>query len=143
MIIVSLLLSIVGVGLLCWLLFALAVYALPFFVGMTVGLAAYANGAGAIGAIAIGLISSTTILVVAHLAFAMIRSPIVRSAVALPFTVSAAIAGYHVTLGLAHIGVASPGWSAIFASFGAIAVGATAFLRMAAIADSPVAGRTM
>jgi hypothetical protein len=140
MIIVGFVLSVVGIVLFCWLLFALAVYALPFFVGMTVGLAAYANGAGAI---ALGFISSTTMLVVAQLAFALTKSPIVRGAIALPFTASAAIAGYHATLGVAHIGIVSPIWNATFASFGAIAVGATAFLRMAAIADSPVAGRTM
>ena len=42
----SALLSVVGLGFLCWLLFSLAVYALPFFVAVTVGYYAFENGAG-------------------------------------------------------------------------------------------------
>ena len=38
----------------CWLLFTLAVYALPFFVGLTAGMAAYHSGAGVIGALIVG-----------------------------------------------------------------------------------------
>ena len=38
MIIIGILLNIAGLGIVCWALFALAVYALPFFVGMTAGM---------------------------------------------------------------------------------------------------------
>ena len=38
MVIIGLVLSIFGLGFFCWLLFTLAVYALPFFAGMTIGL---------------------------------------------------------------------------------------------------------
>jgi hypothetical protein len=44
MIIIGIILSFVGLAYLCWLLFALAVYALPFFAGLTAGLAAYHSG---------------------------------------------------------------------------------------------------
>jgi len=54
MIVIGLIVSVFGVGFLCWLLFTLAVYALPFFVGMTTGLAAYHSGAGVIGALVVG-----------------------------------------------------------------------------------------
>jgi len=37
MIIIGILLNIVGLGVLCWALFTLAVLALPFFVGLTAG----------------------------------------------------------------------------------------------------------
>ena len=37
-----------GIGLFCWLIFTLAVYALPFFVGMTVGMMALHSGAGVV-----------------------------------------------------------------------------------------------
>jgi len=141
MIIVGFILSVVGVGFLCWTLFALAVHALPFLVGMTLGLAAYDSGVGAVGATALGFIASATTLVMAQLVLALTNSPIVRGAITLPFTASAAIAGYQATLGLARICLPSPTWSAVLASFGAIAVGGTAFVRMAAIADPPVAGR--
>ena len=38
MIIFGPLLVIVGIGFVCWLLFTLAVFALPFFVGLTIGI---------------------------------------------------------------------------------------------------------
>ena len=38
MIAIGLILSVFGVGFLCWLLFTLAVYALPTFAGITAGL---------------------------------------------------------------------------------------------------------
>jgi hypothetical protein len=46
MIIVGILLNIAGLGMLCWAMFRLAVYALPFFVGVTAGLYALQTGAG-------------------------------------------------------------------------------------------------
>ena len=135
--------GLVGIASLCWLLFTLAVYALPFFLGMFVGLAAYHGGAGAIGAILSGLVGSAITLVDAQLAFAMVKAPILRGAIALPFVASAAITGYRLTLGLAHIGLASHTWSTILAAIGAVSVGGTAFVRMAAMVVPPVAGRAM
>ena len=38
MIVIGILLGVVGIGFLCWLLFSLAVYALPFFAAVSVGL---------------------------------------------------------------------------------------------------------
>ena len=56
----SALLSVVGLGFLCWLLFSLAVYALPFFVAVTVGYYTFESGAGPIGAIAVALFVGAT-----------------------------------------------------------------------------------
>ncbi len=64
----------------------------------------------------------------------MVRSPLIRAAIALLFAVPAAIAGYHATLGLAHIGVPSQGWREAFAMVGAILVGGTAWGRMTLLA---------
>ena len=50
MIIVGIILSVFGIGFFCWLLFTLAVYALPFFAGLSAGLAAFHSGSGVIGA---------------------------------------------------------------------------------------------
>jgi hypothetical protein len=47
-------LSILGLGFFCWLLFTLAIYALPTLAGLTAGLAAFHSGAGAIGALVVG-----------------------------------------------------------------------------------------
>jgi hypothetical protein len=57
MIIIGIILSVFGVGFFCWLLFTLAVYALPFFAGLFVGLAAFHSGAGVIGALIVGVLA--------------------------------------------------------------------------------------
>jgi len=77
----SALLSVVGLGFLCWLLFSLAVYALPFFVAVTVGYYAFENGAGPIGAIAVALFVGAVALILGQVAFATIRSPTIRLAI--------------------------------------------------------------
>src|SRR5262245_54837390 len=106
MIIIGIILTFVTFAYLCWLLFALAVYALPFFAGVTAGLAAYQSGSGPIAAIIVGAIASSITLIVAQIAFTTLRSPLIRAAVALLFAVPAAIAGYHAALGFAHICIA-------------------------------------
>ena len=136
MIIIGIILSVVGVGFLCWLLFTLAVYALPFFAALTTGLAAFHAGSGALGAIFLAMIAGALTLAAGQIAFAMARTPPVRAAIALLFAAPAAVAGYHATYGLAHIGVASEGWSAAFAVLGAILVGGTAWARMTIMASS-------
>ena len=135
MIIIGLILGAFGIGFLCWVLFTLAVYALPFFAGVTVGLAAFHSGAGVIGAIMVGTVAGVLTLGVGQAAFAISRSPFLRAAIALLFAAPAAIAGYHATLGLAQIGVPSAGWRDVFAIIGAILVGGTAWGRMTLLAD--------
>jgi hypothetical protein len=110
MIIIGIVLSVVDLVYLCWLLFALAVYALPFFVGTAVALVAYQNGSGPMAAIVIGAIASNVALVAARVAFTTLRSPFVRAVIASVFAIPAALAGYHAALGLAHIGAATNGW---------------------------------
>ncbi len=105
MFVIGLFLSVVGIGFLCWLLFTLAVYALPFFAGLTGGLAAFHNGSGVIGALVVGVLVGGTTLAIGQLAFMTVRTPLIRAAIALLFAVPAAIAGYHATFGLAQIGV--------------------------------------
>ena len=75
MIIIGLALSLFAVGFLCWLLFTLAVYATPFFVGVTAAFAAFNHGAGVIGALVVGIIASVVTLVASQAAFAVVKSP--------------------------------------------------------------------
>jgi hypothetical protein len=105
MIIIGIVSSIFGIGFLCWLLFTLAIYATPFFVGVTAAFAAFNHGAGVIGALVVGLIASVVTLVASQAAFAVVKSPAVRGAIALLIAAPAAVAGFHATLGLAQIGV--------------------------------------
>jgi hypothetical protein len=133
MIIIGIVLSFVGLGFLCWLLFTLAVYALPVFAAIATSLAAYHSGSGAIGAILVGFIAGAVTVAAGNIAVATACSPLVRAAVALLFAVPAAIAGFYATLGLANIGVPAEGWRQAFALIGAIVVGATAWVRMAVV----------
>ncbi len=127
-------LSVIGLGFLCWLLFSLAVYALPFFVAVTVGYYAFENGAGPIGAIAIALFAGAVALVLGQVAFATIRSPIIRLTIGALYALPAGLAGFHAVKGISETGGAGETWTLIFASIGAIIVGATAWVRIASLA---------
>jgi hypothetical protein len=111
--------------------FTLAVHALPTFVGITTGFAAYYSGSGEIGAILVGLIAGALILAAGQIAIATFRSPLIRIAISLLFAVPAAMAGYHAVLGFARFCVPAEVWQQTFALIGAIAVGGTAWVRVA------------
>jgi hypothetical protein len=44
MLVIGIIFSVFGIGFFCWLLFTLALYALPFFAGLTAGIAAFHSG---------------------------------------------------------------------------------------------------
>jgi hypothetical protein len=135
MIIIGILLNVVGLGAFCWVLFALATHALPFFVGMTVGIYTFQAGAGPFGAIVVGFVTAGFTLVVGQFALSVARSPIVRLVIGLLFAVPAARAGYDVTLALAHLDSSSEWWRESLAMFGAIAVGSIAWARVSMQTD--------
>jgi hypothetical protein len=85
MIIIGIILGFVGLAYLCWLLFTLAVYALPLFAAVAAGLATYHSGSGPIGAIILGAIAGSITLVAGQIAFTTLRSPLTRAAIALLF----------------------------------------------------------
>lgn len=130
MLIVGILLNVVGLGVLCWALFTLAVHALPFFVGLTAGIYSSRIGMGPFGAIVIGFVAGGFALAVGRYAFSIARGPAVRLLIGLLFAVPAACAGYHVALALAHIGIPSEWWREPFAMLGAVAIGSTAWARV-------------
>jgi hypothetical protein len=140
MLVIGIVLSFVGLGFLCWALFALAVYALPFLAGVAAGFAAYHTGAGPIAAMLVGLIAGVVTLAAGQVISAAVHSPLLRFPIALLFAVPAAVAGYHATLGLARIGVPAEGWREALALFGSIIVGGTAWARMTPSAP-PAAGQ--
>jgi hypothetical protein len=69
-------------------------------------------------------------LAIAQIAFAMTQSLILRAVVAALFALPATLAGYHVALAMAQIGVASPVWRDRFACLGAVFIGNTAWTRL-------------
>ncbi|MCK1394345.1 hypothetical protein [Bradyrhizobium sp. 1] len=132
----GLVLNILGIGLFCWVIFALAVYALPFFVALSAGILAYRHGAGVLGALLIGIASGTLTLAAGQLAVAVSRSLILRVVIGAAFAVPAAIAGYHMVFALSQIGVPSLAWREVFASLGAVCIGGTAWTRVTVFAET-------
>ena len=135
MLVIGLFLGIFGIGLFCWLIFTLAVYALPFFVGLTAGMAAFHSGAGILGALLVGIVVGALTLGLGQVTFALVKPIPLRAAIAAAYAVPAAIAGYHVMLGLSEIGVPSPVWQQCFAWIGAIVVGCSAWAHMTMLAE--------
>ena len=87
MLALGLVLNTLGIGLFCWLIFALAVYALPFFVALSIGMTAFQSGAGVVGALLVGTAGGALTLVLGQIAFAVTRSLTLRAAIATVFAV--------------------------------------------------------
>ncbi|MCP1848185.1 MULTISPECIES: hypothetical protein [unclassified Bradyrhizobium] len=136
MIILGIVLSFAAIGVLCWLLFTLAVFALPFFAGVTVGTLAYQSGAGWLGAILVGMVSAGLTLGVGQVLLGIVRPLWARLLIALAFVAPAATAGYHATHGIVKHTMPSETWQLVFSVIGAAAVGVTAFARVAGMAAS-------
>ena len=135
MLAIGLVLSILGIGLFCWLIFTLAVYALPFFIGLTAGMAAFHSGGGVIGALLVGIVVGALTLGIGQISFAVVRPLVLRATIAAAFALPAAIAGYHAVLGLSQIGVPSLVWREVFAWIGALFIGGTAWGQMTVFAE--------
>jgi hypothetical protein len=132
MLALGIVLNIIGLGFFCWALFTLAIYALPFFVGMTVGVYAHESGTGPLGAIGLGIVVAAFVLVIGKTIFSLVHTPVLRIAVALIFAAPATLAGYYATFGLSGLAMTSDLWRQVFAVIGAVAIGATAWSRLAA-----------
>lgn len=138
MIIIGILATIVGIGFLCWLLFTLAVYALPFFVGVSAGMFAYNTGGGPIGPLAGGIAAGVLTLVIGQFAFACVRSTWVRIVIAFLFAAPAVLAGFHATHGLVKLTMPSEAWQTAFSLVAAAIVGLTTCARLATPSSSDV-----
>ena len=73
MIFLGILLSIAAIGFFCWLLFTLAVFALPLFAGLSIATWAYHTGAGWLGAILIGIVAGGLTLGIGQVLLAIVR----------------------------------------------------------------------
>lgn len=137
MIILAILASLAAFGLLCWLLFTLAVFALPAFVGVTAGTWAHGSGAGIPGAILVGAVVAAITLAAGHLLITFGRPMWLKLIVAAAFVAPAAIAGFHATHGIVKHLMPSEAWQTAFSIIGAVAVGITAFARVAGMTAAP------
>ena len=130
MLALGLLLNIAGIGLFCWLIFTLAVLALPFFVGLNVFMMALHSGAGIFGAAIAGIAAGGVTLAIGQTAFAITRSMIIRAIIAALFAVPATLAGYQVVVVMSQFSVPSLVWREVFACLGAVFIGGAAWTRL-------------
>jgi hypothetical protein len=134
MIIFGPLLVIAGIGFFCWLLFTLAVFALPFYAGLTVGVWAFHTGAGWLGGAVVGVIAAGATFGVGQLALALVPWTWLRLAIVIVYAAPATVAGYYATHAIAQMAMPSATWQMIFSLIGAVAVGITALIRITGVA---------
>ena len=115
---------------LAWLIFDLAVYALPFFVGVSAASSAHAHGSGIVGAGIIGLVAGAPALAIGQTVSATTRSPVLRLAVLAVHLVPAAIAGFAVTSHVAAWTVTGGVWRTSFSVIGATVTTLVAYARL-------------
>ncbi|HEV2605631.1 MAG TPA: hypothetical protein VGU24_18440 [Microvirga sp.] len=126
-------LSIAAIGFMLWLLFTFAVYALPFYAGLSAAFFAYQHDAGLVGAAVIGLIAAGLVFGVGQALFATLRSPFARTLVAAIYAAPAGVAGYHAVRGLsAATGTGEP-WATMFCIVAAVVVAGVAWIRVSAL----------
>lgn len=129
--------SVALVALLCVLAYTLAIYALPFFVGLAAAQFAYQTGSGLVGAGLVGLFSAGVAFGILAVLFETIRSPVIRLILALVFAAPAAVAGYALVYGITKEAVPSEIWRQIFCIVGGGFVGLSALARLAAGVGQP------
>ncbi|WP_333939842.1 hypothetical protein [Bradyrhizobium sp. CCBAU 11357] len=132
MIIFGPMLVLVGIGFCCWLLFTHAVFALSFFVGLTIGTWAFHTGAGVFGGIAAGLVPGGATICIGQLTLAFVPWTWLRLLIILLYVAPATVAGYSATHGITHMAMSSPAWHTVFAVVGAVAIGITTLVRFTA-----------
>lgn len=142
MIFLGILLSIAAIGFFCWLLFTLAIFALPFFVGVSAGMWAYHTGVGWLGAILVGAFAGGLTFGIGQFLLAVVRPIWAKLAIAAIFVAPAVIAGYHAVHGIVKHTMPSETWQVAFSLIGAVAVGVTAFLRVAGLAANDLSTGT-
>lgn len=133
MIVFAILGSLAAIGVLCWLLFTLAVFALPAFIGVSAGIWAHQTGAGLVGTIVIGAAAAGMALGFGQFLLAILRPAWLKILVAMAFVAPAAIAGFHATHGIVKHTMPSETWQLVFSVVGAIAVAVTAFIRVTSL----------
>jgi len=127
--IVLMLMTVALVAGLSTLAYTLAVYALPFMMGIEAAKWAYVSGSGLIGAGLVGLVAGAAAYGLLVIAFASLRSPVLCAIVALVFAAPAAVAGYALVHGVTG-DVPSEVWREIFCIMGGGFGGGSALMRL-------------
>lgn len=123
-------LGILGFGAALWILFTLAIYALPFAIGLTTAMHLLDADQGVVLSLGAGLLAGAATLVVGELAFARVRSVPIRFAIASVYALPAGLAGFHAANGIAELAGAGPLPATLLSGLGALAIGGTAWTRI-------------
>lgn len=113
MILIAILISLVAIGAFCWLLFTLATFALPAFIGFSLAVWAYHTGAGILGALIVGLVGAVLTLALGQFLLIAVRPTWARLLIVLVFVAPAALAGFHATHGIVKYAMPSEAWQFI------------------------------
>lgn len=124
-------LTVFGLGALCWLLFTLAAYALPFWLGLSAAFWLYGAEQGLLAAILGGLAVAGGMAVLGEVVFARLRSVPLRLAIGLVYAVPAGLAGFHASTGLSALTGTGEAAGLVLAALAALFIGGTAFARVA------------
>ena len=126
----STLFTVLGLGVLCWIVFNLAVYALPVAIGLTSGMYLFEAGQSVFLSIIAGLFVGGFVAALGEFAFERIRYVPLKLAIGLFYAAPAGIAGFHAAKGFAEFGSAGAVTITILSWLGALVVGGTAWARV-------------
>ncbi|WP_234190131.1 hypothetical protein [Shinella sp. NM-101] len=136
MFIVVTLIALAAITFLCWLLFTLASYVLPFYVGLTMTVWAFHGGSGVIASLLAGILAAGLTLGVGQLLLVLLPWAWARLSVAALLVAPAIVAGYYASHGVAKHLIPSEFWQIVLSIMGAVAVGFASWLRIIASAGA-------
>jgi hypothetical protein len=136
--ILAALFAVFAIAMLCSLLITLTIYALPFYVGLTVGIWVHSSGAGIISTVVAAIMAGIATLVILHILIATVQSPWLRAGLGLIFAAPAAFAAFHAVHGITVIAVPASTWSLSLSILGAAIVGVVAWLQIGNFKQAPV-----
>lgn len=128
--------GIAGLIFLCWLVFTLAVNALPLFAALSAGMLAFDNGAGPIGTAFVAAGGAVLTVVAGRFLFVASRSSAARLLLTAVFAVPAAVAGYQVAYGLVGLSEATEVWREALGFGGSLVTGTTAWSRLSTLRNA-------
>ena len=136
--ILAALFAVIAIVLLCSLLITLTIYALPFYVGLTVGIWAHSSGAGIISTVVAAVVAGIATLVILQILIATVQSPLLRAGLGLVFAAPAAFAAYHAVHGITVIAMPAGTWSLSLSILGAVVVGVVSWFQIGNFKQAPV-----
>lgn len=121
---------------LIWLLFRLAVFALPLYSAIGAGLFVHTRGYGTTAMLLSGFAAGLIVLLAGQAVFVSVRSPLLRFLVVLLFAVPAGFAGYKAMTGLLGLLIDVGVWVNWLAVAGGLATASAAWRGLAGAAPA-------